>query len=96
MAERHVFFVDHFGAVFLKHFLLAVGRDSRVQNVNFIASDSALRVMAEELDLKGRSNLVGRLTGVPAIGDGQHEGFRHRLQEPLLPPLLASSRTDSR
>jgi len=53
------------GAVFLKHFLLAVGRDSRVQTVNFIASDSALRVMAEELDLKGRSNLVGRLTGFP-------------------------------
>src|SRR5205823_5545083 len=42
------------GAIFLRHFLLAVDGDSRVQTVNFIASDSALRVLAEELDLKGR------------------------------------------
>ncbi len=41
------------GSLFLKHFLLAVERDSRVQTVNFIASDSALRVMAEELGLRG-------------------------------------------
>ena len=53
------------GAIFLKHFLLAVGRDQRVQTVNFIASDSALRVMAEELGIKGRANLIGRLTGFP-------------------------------
>src|SRR5579863_8678687 len=53
------------GAIFLRHFLLAVGRDQRVQTVNFIASDSALRVMAEELGIKGRANLVGRLTGFP-------------------------------
>ena len=53
------------GSVFLKHLLLAVGRDRRVQTVNFIASDSALRVMAEELGLKGRSNLVGQILGSP-------------------------------
>jgi 4-hydroxy-3-polyprenylbenzoate decarboxylase len=51
------------GAIFLRHLLLAVECDDRIQTVNFIASDSALRVMAEELDLKGRSNLVGRLLG---------------------------------
>ena len=51
------------GSLFLKHFLLAVERDQRVQTVNFIASDSALRVMAEELALRGRSNLVGQLLG---------------------------------
>ena len=51
------------GSLFLKHFLLAVERDQRVQTVNFIASDSALRVMAEELTLRGRSNLVGQLLG---------------------------------
>jgi 4-hydroxy-3-polyprenylbenzoate decarboxylase len=51
------------GAVFLKHFLLTVAHDQRVQTVNFIASDSALRVMAEELGIKGRSNLIARLTG---------------------------------
>ena len=51
------------GSLFLKHFLLAAERDSRVQTVNFIASDSALRVMAEELGLRGRSNLVGQILG---------------------------------
>lgn len=51
------------GSLFLKHILLAVERDSRVQTVNFIASDSALRVMAEELGLRGRSNLVGQILG---------------------------------
>jgi 4-hydroxy-3-polyprenylbenzoate decarboxylase len=51
------------GSLFLKHFLLAVERDSRIQTVNFIASDSALRVMAEELGLRGRSNLVGQILG---------------------------------
>jgi 4-hydroxy-3-polyprenylbenzoate decarboxylase len=51
------------GAIFLRHFLLAVERDERVQAVNLIASDSALRVMAEELDLKGRSNLIGQILG---------------------------------
>jgi 4-hydroxy-3-polyprenylbenzoate decarboxylase len=53
------------GAIFLRHFLLAVGRDQRVRTVNFIASDSGLRVLAEELGLKGRSNLVGQILGFP-------------------------------
>ncbi len=51
------------GALFLKHFLLAVDRDRRVLIVNFITSDSALRVMAEELGLRGRSNLVNQIIG---------------------------------
>jgi flavin prenyltransferase len=51
------------GAIFLRHLLLAVARDERITNVNFIASDSALRVMAEELDIKGRSDLIGRILG---------------------------------
>ena len=54
------------GSVFLKHFLLAVEGDKRITTVNFIASDSALRVMAEELGLRGRSNLVGQLIGKSA------------------------------
>ena len=53
------------GAIFLKHFLLAAGRDRRITAINFIASDAALRVMAEELRLKGRSNLVGQILGFP-------------------------------
>jgi flavin prenyltransferase len=51
------------GAIFLKQFLVAVEQDSRVHTVNFIASDSALRVLAEELGLKGRSNLTGQILG---------------------------------
>jgi len=51
------------GAIFLRHFLLAVEREQRIQTVNFIASDSALRVMAEELDLKGRSDLIPQVLG---------------------------------
>jgi 4-hydroxy-3-polyprenylbenzoate decarboxylase len=49
------------GSIFLRHLLLAVERDARVQTVNFIASDSGLRVLAEELGIHGRSNLVGQL-----------------------------------
>ena len=51
------------GAIFLRELLPAVDRDKRIQTVNFIASDSALRVMAEELDLRGRNNLVSQLLG---------------------------------
>jgi 4-hydroxy-3-polyprenylbenzoate decarboxylase len=49
------------GSVFLRHLLLAVERDRRVQTVNFIASDSGLRVIAEELGIRGRANLVAQL-----------------------------------
>jgi len=49
------------GSVFLRQLLLAVERDARVQTVNFIASDSALRVLAEELRVKGRSNLIDQI-----------------------------------
>jgi flavin prenyltransferase len=51
------------GAIFLRHLLLAVERDARVETINFVASDSALRVMAEELGLRGRSNLIGQALG---------------------------------
>ncbi len=51
------------GAIFLRQFLAAVERDERIETVNFIASDSALRVMAEELDLKGRSDILPQLLG---------------------------------
>jgi 4-hydroxy-3-polyprenylbenzoate decarboxylase len=54
------------GSVFLRQFLAALERDKRVQTVNFIASDSGLRVMAEELGLKGRSNLLPQLLGKPS------------------------------
>jgi flavin prenyltransferase len=51
------------GSLFLQELLRVVELDGRVETVNFIASDSALRVMAEELDLLGRSNLITQLLG---------------------------------
>ncbi len=54
------------GSLFLKHFLLTVERDDRVKTVNFIASDSGLRVMAEELGIEGRSGLLAQIIGAPS------------------------------
>ncbi len=54
------------GSVFLRQLLLATERDRRVKTVNFIASDNALRVFAEELRITGRSNLVAQLLGKPS------------------------------
>ena len=51
------------GAVFCRELLALVEDDQRVQVVNFIASDNALRVIAEELGIRGRSDLVGQLLG---------------------------------
>ena len=51
------------GFIFLKHFLLAVERDDRIKKVNFIASDSGLRVLAEELPIEGRSDLIRQIIG---------------------------------
>jgi 4-hydroxy-3-polyprenylbenzoate decarboxylase len=54
------------GSIFVKHLLDALDRDDRVGTVNLIFSDSGLRVMAEELDGAGRSDLVGKLLGRPS------------------------------
>jgi 4-hydroxy-3-polyprenylbenzoate decarboxylase len=51
------------GAIFTRALLKAIEADWRVKNVNFIASDNALRVFAEELDIKGRSELLQKLLG---------------------------------
>src|SRR3954471_13860384 len=54
------------GSIFLRHLLLPVDRDTRVQRANFVASDSALRVMAEELGLRGRKDLMTQVLGQPS------------------------------
>lgn len=51
------------GSVFARELLLLLEQDQRVRTVNLIASDNALRVIAEELSLAGRSNLVAQLLG---------------------------------
>lgn len=59
------------GAIFLRQFLIAVAGDERIETVNFVASDSALRVLAEELGLRGRSNLVDQILGTSAVPSGR-------------------------
>ena len=51
------------GAMFVRELLRAVEADQRITTVNFIASDNALRVFAEELDIRGRNELTGQLLG---------------------------------
>src|SRR5947209_5681405 len=51
------------GGVFARELLRALEHDARVSTVNFIASDGALRVFAEELQLTGRNELVPQLLG---------------------------------
>jgi flavin prenyltransferase len=51
------------GSVFGQRLLWALDRDERVSHVNFIASENSLRVIAEELQLSGRSELAAKLLG---------------------------------
>jgi flavin prenyltransferase len=51
------------GSIFVKHLLDSLDRDDCVGTVNLIFSDSGLRVMAEELGVSGRNDLVSKLLG---------------------------------
>jgi 4-hydroxy-3-polyprenylbenzoate decarboxylase len=51
------------GSVFAVHLLQALERDKRVKAVNLIVSNTALRVLAEEIGIRGRSDLVSQLLG---------------------------------
>ena len=51
------------GSLFAREMLRALEADERVGCVNFICSDSGLRVMAAELGLGGRNDLLRQLLG---------------------------------
>ena len=51
------------GAVFAQQLLQTLEQDARVAHVNLVASESSLRVLAEELALSGRNSLVEKLLG---------------------------------
>jgi len=51
------------GMVFARELLRVLDRDRRVRTINFVASDNALRVMAEELGITGRARLLEQLVG---------------------------------
>ncbi len=55
------------GSIFGQQMLRALEHDPRVAHVNFIASENSLRVIAEELRLSGRSELVAKLLGKPSV-----------------------------
>ncbi|MDQ2833657.1 MAG: UbiX family flavin prenyltransferase [Acidobacteriota bacterium] len=52
--------------------LRALAADTRVAKINFVVSDNALRVLAEELHLSGRNELAQRLLGGPCDKVQQH------------------------
>ncbi len=54
------------GSIFARHLLDALDHDERVGTVNLILSDSGLRVMAEELEVSGRNDLINKLLGRPS------------------------------
>jgi 4-hydroxy-3-polyprenylbenzoate decarboxylase len=54
------------GSIFARHLLDALDHDVRVVTVNLILSDSGLRVMAEELQISGRNELIQKLLGRPS------------------------------
>jgi len=60
------------GAVFGREMLRALESDARVERIHFVASENALRVLAEELGLSGRTGLVEKLLGEPATKVVQH------------------------
>jgi flavin prenyltransferase len=60
------------GSIYAAEMLRALATDTRVTKINFVASDSALRVFAEELKLSGRNDLAEKLLGVPCTKLQQH------------------------
>ena len=51
------------GSIFPRTLLDLLDRDERVGAVNLIVSDSGLRVMAEELEISGRNDVLPKLLG---------------------------------
>ncbi len=54
------------GAIFAIEMARMLEADERVGKVNLVASDSALRVFAEEMEIGGRNELVERILGGPS------------------------------
>ena len=60
------------GAVFGREMLRALEADERVAGVHFVASENSLRVVAEELGLSGRNDLLEKLLGAAPEKTIQH------------------------
>ena len=62
------------GSVYASQMLRALAADPRVTKVNLIVSPSSLRVLAEELHLSGRTNLVDKLLGADSPKGASQKG----------------------
>lgn len=60
------------GAVFGRELLRALEADERVERIHFVASENSLRVLAEELGVSGRHDLVEKLLGAKPAKTIQH------------------------
>lgn len=60
------------GAILCQQLLRALEADERVERVHFVASENSLRVIAEELGVSGRTNLLEKLLGVAPKKTSQH------------------------
>ena len=57
------------GAIFAAEMLRALDADARVAKVDFVPSEAALRVFAEEMKLSGRNELAAKLLGAKKTGN---------------------------
>jgi 4-hydroxy-3-polyprenylbenzoate decarboxylase len=60
------------GAILAREALRALESDERVVRVHFVASENSLRVLAEELGLSGRNDLLEKLLGAAPAKTVQH------------------------
>jgi flavin prenyltransferase len=60
------------GAILGRELLCALEADERVERVHFVASENSLRVLAEELGVSGRNDLLERLLGAAPKKIVQH------------------------
>lgn len=73
------------GAVFGRTLLETLEADARVERVHFIASEHSLRVIAEELRLSGRNDLITKLLGKPS------EKIRQHAENDIAAPVASGS-----
>jgi len=60
------------GSIYAAEMLRTLAADDRVSRIHFVASESSLRVFAEELRLSGRNSLAEKLLGAPCEKLRQH------------------------
>jgi len=60
------------GSIYAAQFLRAAVQDNRIAKINLVVSENALRVLAEELHVSGRNDLVEKLLGAPSPKIKQH------------------------